>query len=84
MVSVTDVTMGILNSLLAPLIFVDTVSDITISLLCLLLVPLVFVNTVTNVVISVLSLWPFYGIYDQCSQFVAPLLFFNVGIPFNL
>ena len=34
MVSVTDVTIGIINYLLVPLIYVNNVTDVTIGLLC--------------------------------------------------
>ena len=83
MVSVTDVTIDIINNLLVPLFFVYTVTNVTIGL--------VFQ---TDVTISVLVL---NRRYNWCSQFVAllptlrtvfsvrgPLLSFNVDIAFKL
>ena len=81
MVSVTNVTIGILNYLLVPLIFVNTVTDVTIRLLCPLLVPLLFVDTVTNVTIGLLS--SNRG-YDRCSQLEPKLLsVFSICGPFT-
>ena len=65
MVSVANVTIGVLNSLLEPLIFVNTVTNVTIGLIFLLLVPLLFVNTVTNVTIGLLGS---NRRYDRCAR----------------
>ena len=82
MVSVIDVTIGILNSFLVPLIFVNTVTDVTIGIIISnqrydrysqleLTLQSVFsmCGPVTDVTVDVLSSWP-------------PLLSFNVDIPF--
>ena len=70
MVSVTDVMLGILNTLLVPLIFLDTVTDVKIGFLCsdrrydwcsrlvsTLRLVLSICGSVTNVATGVLSLW---------------------------
>ena len=71
MVSFTDVMIGIINTLLVPLIFLDTVTDVTIGFLCsnqrydrcyrlvptLRLVLSIF-GPVTDVTTGVLSSWP--------------------------
>ena len=90
MVSVTDVTIGILYSLLVPLIFVNTVTDATVSLLCSLSVPLLFVNTFTDVTIGILIS---DRRYDRCYRLeptlrlvlsICGILSFNVDVPFNI
>ena len=69
MVSVTNVTIGLLNSLLAPLLFVNTVTDVTIGLISSLLAPLLFVNTVTDI----------QSVFSVCR-----ILSFNVGSLSNI
>ena len=71
MVSVTDVTISIINTLLVPLISVNTITNVMIGLLCLnrpydgrslleLKLRLVFsiCGPITDVTIGVLSSWP--------------------------
>ena len=65
----TNVTIGLINYLLATLLFVNTVTDVTIGLISSLLAPLLFVNTVTDI----------QSVFSVCR-----FLSFNVGSLSNI